>query len=275
MSIVINNLSFSYSLERKIFENLNLEISKNQITSIVGESGLGKSTLLEILVGLQTNYDGEISIDNQIIDKKYFKENMKNRVHKILLVFQNSSLQLFLPTVREELLSTPQKLKYDMKEIEKKRKEYFTYLNLTDDFLDKKIYYLSGGEKKKIAIIASLLLNPDYIILDEPTIGLDVKSSYQILKILKKYCGDNKTVILVTHDMRIMKEISDEIILFEKNIVSKFTYDDFIKSEYTLKKKMISVDDYYLRLINDQLKKNYETIDQFVIEYHRLEDDEK
>lgn len=212
MEIVLNNIM--YSIQNKvILDNINLNIKTNSITAIVGKSGSGKTILLEIIDKLIKPTNGNISL----------------KTDKIGMVFQFSEEQFFCSTVKKEI-EFGLRYKNDITLLDKKVNDALKMVGLSSEYLNRNPFSLSSGEKKKVAIASILALNPEIIILDEPTMGLDNMSKenlIKIIKLLKKRYG--KTIIIASNDTDFVHNISDDIvILHEGKVVSQGNkYDVF------------------------------------------------
>jgi polar amino acid transport system ATP-binding protein len=189
----IKNLTKSY--DRKIFDYFNIDIG-NGVTVIMGKSGIGKTTLLRCIAGLE----------------KFEKGSIIKKTNNIGIVFQDFNLWETL-SVKENIILAPKlkKKKYDLNSICKK-------LNIVN-ILNKYPNQLSGGEKQRVAIARTLITNPDLILLDEITSSLDKKNVKEIEDIIKKLSKENKSMIVVTHNIEFAKSIADKIV--DLNILNK------------------------------------------------------
>ena len=194
MEIKIKDLCKRYG-KLEIFNHFNLEIESGKITCLYGESGCGKTTILNI-IGLIENYQsGEVEYDG----KRYKKEKDIRMMHRdrIGFIFQDFGLIENL-TVRENL-EIVQKIK-KMKDKLTNMTEILESLNL-GGVLNRKVYELSGGEQQRVAIAKLLLKNPNLILADEPTASLDEHNQKVILDLMRKLCDQGKTVVIVSHDL--------------------------------------------------------------------------
>lgn len=201
----IKNISFSYEANNMILQDLDMSFNEGKVVAIQGESGEGKSTLLTILSGLESRFQGEIILDDKVINKselhKYNKEN-------IGIIFQELNLINYL-NLQDNLL---QGCLVKNKPIDtNKMKEYLDYFNLSDLDLNKYPTTLSGGQQQRIAIIRALLSDMKIILADEPTASIDSKNSNLIIEQLKELAKkESKIVIVITHDNEIASQC-DEI----------------------------------------------------------------
>ena len=206
--IEIKNLNKSFK-ENQVFINFNCQIKDGFMTAIIGKSGSGKSTLLNMIGLLDLDYQGEILYDN--INIKNLKENKQTEFirNNINYLFQNYAL-IDNETVEQNLLLTLAYEKINKKVKLNKINTVLTKVGL-DNFNDKKIYTLSGGEQQRIALARTIIKKGNIILADEPTGNLDEENKNQVLNILKELKKLGKTIIIVTHDLSIANEC-DEII---------------------------------------------------------------
>ena len=206
--IEIKNLNKSFK-ENQVFTNFNCHIKDGFMTAIIGKSGSGKSTLLNMIGLLDLDYQGDILYDN--INIKNLKENKQTEFIRknINYLFQNYAL-IDNETVEQNLLLALAYEKISKKEKLDKINQVLAKVGL-DNFNDKKIFTLSGGEQQRIALARTIIKTGNIILADEPTGNLDEENKNQVLKILKELKDLGKTIIIVTHDLSIAHEC-DEII---------------------------------------------------------------
>ena len=230
IKVKIKDISYYYEKKRKIIDSFSVNIPKNSITAITGKSGTGKTTLIEIISGLAflgENFSGEIEYnfrnenkekeDEKLLLYKNISERELYEIRKrIGIVFQNTGEQFFSGTVLEELEYNITK-KYKIKN--KKSKELSDRINeiaeifgYDEKFLMKSPFILSGGEKKMLGLALAVCLEPEILLLDEPTGALDYNMTVKFMKIVEKMKKNGTTVILVTHDENIVKQYSDYIL---------------------------------------------------------------
>ena len=230
IKVKIKDISYYYEKERKIIDSFSVNIPKDSITAITGKSGTGKTTLIEIISGLAflgENFSGEIGYnfrnenkekeDEKLLLYKNISERELYEIRKRMgIVFQNTGEQFFSGTVLEELEYNITK-KYKIKN--KKSKELSDRINeiaeifgYDEKFLMKSPFVLSGGEKKMLGLALAVCLEPEILVLDEPTGALDYNTTVKFMKIVEKMKKNGTTVILVTHDENIVKQYSDYIL---------------------------------------------------------------
>jgi energy-coupling factor transport system ATP-binding protein len=231
MFIDLKNVSFTYNLkmpfETEVLKSINLSIKKGEFIGIIGHTGCGKTTLLQLLNGLLEPTEGKILIDGVDIHKE--KKKLKEIRKKIGLSFQYPENQLFEETIFREIAFGPKNMGIkDEKLIENVRRA----MEMVD--LDYSIYKerspfnISGGEMRRVAIASILAIDPEIIILDEPTASLDPQTRNKLLNLIKDiYNRHRKTIILVSHNMEIIAELAHRIIVMDKG---KIVFDNSPKN---------------------------------------------
>ena len=199
-----------------------LKIEEGKITSIIGKSGSGKTTLVELINALNIPDEGKIKVGEFEFDKKTIKKikNINDLRVNVGLLFQFPEDQFFNMTVFDEISFGMKYFKNLSANVEKKVSGALKMVGLNDDYLYKNPFKLSNGEKRKIAIASVLAYNPNILILDEPTIGLDSISKRNLILLLRNLKAKyNKTIILISHDIEMVHQLSDHIILMNKGKV--------------------------------------------------------
>ena len=193
---------------------VNLEIRAREQISVLGANGSGKSSLLHVLNGLVFPQRGEIRFLGRPLTEDILRNQEFNSLFRrtVGLVFQNSDIQLFSPTVRDEIAFGPIQLGLSKDEIEERVNDLLEMLSI-ESLSDRPPYQLSGGEKKKVAIASSLAINPDVLLLDEPTSGLDPKTQSWLVDLLEELHRAGKTIVTATHDLGIVERISQRTIV--------------------------------------------------------------
>jgi cobalt/nickel transport system ATP-binding protein len=244
--IEIKNVTYSY-LDIIALNNINLEIKPGEAVALMGANGCGKSTLLKLINGIISPERGSYRFDGEEITHKKLQDNkFSKQLHqRIGFVFQNSDTQLFCSSVFEEIAFGPRQMGLDELEVTKRVKDCLKLLNI-ENFESRIPYHLSGGEKRKVAIACVMSLNPDVLVLDEPMNGLDPKTQRWLVEFLVKLNKAGKTLIISTHNLELVHEISTRAILFneEHTIVADMSTKELLK-DINLLKKVNLVDEYY------------------------------
>ncbi len=209
--IEVKNLKKQFG-KNVVLDNINLEIKKGEVVSLIGPSGSGKSTILRSIIDLETITSGDILIEgNNLKDKKIRKEMLL----KTGMVFQTFNLFPHM-SVRNNIVKTLELVKkMDKKEANKIAEETLEVVGLIDK-IDNFPSELSGGQKQRVAIARALSLRPDILLFDEPTSALDPELVKEVLDIIRKLKNDKITMLIVSHEMNFVKEISDKVVVLEK-----------------------------------------------------------
>ncbi len=203
MSFIINHLSHIYgektTLEVKALDDVSMKIADGEFIGLIGHTGSGKSTFVQHLNGLMKATSGQILYNGEdIYDKSY--DRVKLRYH-VGLVFQYPEHQLFEESVFKDVCFGPKNMGLSEKEAELKAYEALKKVKLPDEYFYVSPFDLSGGQKRRVAIAGVLAMQPDVLILDEPTAGLDPTGRDEILELIKELHEGGKTIILVSHSM--------------------------------------------------------------------------
>lgn len=243
MEIKFNDVSFSYNLktplEKEVLKNINLEIENGKVTGLIGKSGSGKSTMVQLINALNFPTKGNLEVGTFLIDSKKRKIKKINDLRvNIGLIFQFPEEQFFNMTVFDEISFGMKYFKFKTKDIEKRIANALKMVGLNKDYIYRNPFTLSSGEKRKIVIASILAYNPSILILDEPTIGLDSISKKKLLELIitlkNRY---KKTIIIVSHDVDLIHQISDKIVvLHDGKVVLEGNKYEVFKHEEDLKK---------------------------------------
>ncbi len=218
MAIKINHLSYTYLKktpnEVEALNDISLEIPEGKITTIIGHTGSGKSTLIQTLNGLLLPTSGTVEIGNFVVssDKRKNKKIKELRKH-VSIVFQFPEYQLFEETVEKDVAFGLKNYGFKEDEAIKKAHEALNRVGLDESFYKRSPFELSGGEKRRVAIAGIIAIGPEVLVLDEPTAGLDPVGSKIILDLVVDLNKQGKTIILVTHDMNIVMNYADHVVV--------------------------------------------------------------
>lgn len=223
MSIKINNLTYIYNkdtaFEKKALDDVSLEIKKGEFIGLIGHTGSGKSTLIQHLNGIISPTKGEILVDGDNIHKD--KAKLKEVRRRIGLAFQYPEYQLFEMSVYKDVAFGPTNMLLSKEDIDKNVVSALETVGISSDLYEKSPFDLSGGQKRRVAIAGVLAMNPEVLILDEPTAGLDPKGRDEILQAIKRLHKERGiTVILVSHSMEDVAKLVDRIIVMHEGKVA-------------------------------------------------------
>ena len=221
----LKNLSYVYGtgtpFEKTAVNNLSLSIEKGEFIGIMGHTGSGKSTLVQMLNGLMKPTSGQVLLDGEDIWAN--PKDIRKIRFKVGMVFQYPEYQLFEETVAKDIAFGPTNMGKSGAELEKAVNDAARFTGLKDELLEKSPFDLSGGEKRRAAIAGVIAMNPEVLVLDEPTAGLDPMGRDVLLSQIVQYHKERKnTVILVSHSMEDIARVADKIIVMNKSNLVMF-----------------------------------------------------
>ena len=214
--IIVEKLRHIYSagtpFEVAAIEDIDLVIPQGQLVAVIGHTGSGKSTFIQHLNALLSPSSGKVSCGGKDINEnKLSRKAVKSQVG---LVFQYPEYQLFEETVYKDISFGPQNMGLDQKEVDRRVRAAAYFVGLRDDQLEKSPFELSGGQKRRVAIAGVIAMEPEVLILDEPTAGLDPEGVESILGNIRDYHrAHNATIILVSHSMEEMARTVDRLVV--------------------------------------------------------------
>ena len=207
----IKNLSKCYG-DTKVLKNINISVKKGEVVVIIGPSGCGKSTLLRCLNGLEEIQEGEVLLDDQVVNPN--KKNLSKNREKIGMVFQSYDLFPHLTILQNVTLAPIKVKKRNRREVEKEALELLERVGLRskkDDYPRQ----LSGGQKQRVAIVRALIMHPEVLLLDEITAALDPEMVREVLDVVLDLAKEGRTMVIVTHEMQFAKAVADRVIFLE------------------------------------------------------------
>jgi energy-coupling factor transport system ATP-binding protein len=226
-----------------VLDDFNYQFAKNKIYFIVGNSGSGKTSLVSHFNGLLKSKYGDLTIGDQVILGK----DRKIRHFKLLrktcgMVFQFPEYQLFKDTIEKDIIFGPINLGENKNEAKSKAKKYLNTLGLDDSFLQRSPFELSGGQKRRVAIAGILAIEPEILVFDEPTAGLDPAGEREMLNIIQKAHQSGKTVIIITHVMDQVLALGDEVlVLHNKKLEAAGTPYEIFTNKNLLQKTTLDL----------------------------------
>ncbi len=235
MSVLsVHNLIYGYSkgtpFETGALKGVSLDFEQGEIVAVIGHTGSGKSTLLQHLNGLLKADSGRVLFEGKDIYSS--KESLRNCRFNVGLCFQYPEQQLFESTVYADVAFGPKNMGLSEEEIKARVYESISYVGLTEDYLEKSPFDLSGGEKRRVAIAGILSMRPKVLILDEPTAGLDPVGKNNLLQLIKDYNQKTgSTVIFVSHNMDDVAVVADRVIVMNKGEVALLGKVDEVYSQ--------------------------------------------
>ena len=277
MSIKLTNVTHTYMpktpFEKVALKSISLEIQKGEFVAVIGHTGCGKSTLVQHFNGLLRPDSGEVYVDGVKMEKK---NTLKLR-EKIGLVFQYPEHQLFEETVYKDIAFGLKRLKLSPEEQEKMIFDAAEKVGLDRSLMDRSVYELSGGQKRRVAIAGVLVMNPSYLVLDEPAAGLDPEGKNEMLRFAKRLNKEQgTTIVLISHCMEDVAETAGRVIVMDDGEIIMDGPPSYVFSKYeTLTERGLDVPEItrlFIRLhrYNAEVNPNVFTVEEGVAEIERL-----
>ena len=267
MSITIKNLTHIYNegmpFEKTALNDINIEINTGEFVGIIGHTGSGKSTLIQMFNGLLKPSRGEVIVNGQNIHSD--KINKKEVRQKVGLVFQYPEYQLFEMTIKEDVAFGPKNLGLSEEEINERVKYALEAVGLDESYYEKSPFELSGGQKRRVAIAGVLAMKPETLILDEPTAGLDPKGRNELFEQLQKMHKElGLTIVLISHSMEDVARYAEKLFVLYKG---KIAYQGTPREVFAHGKKLeeIGLAMPQIRYVMEALKDKGMPIDEDVL----------
>lgn len=234
MMLKAENIEYSYDDGTKALKGINFDIPKGKMVSLIGKNGAGKSTLFLQFNGILRPDKGKIYIDDK--ELKYDKKSLVECRQKVGIVFQNPDDQIFAPTVEEDVAFGPLNLELSMDEVQERVTKALKRVGM-EGYEKKAPHYLSGGQKKRVAIAGILAMKPDLMILDEPTAGLDPAGVQKISKLLKELNEEGMTILISTHNVDLVPTYADYVyVMLDGKIIGNGTPKEVFSKKDLIKK---------------------------------------
>ena len=238
----IENVNYKYPLENKqVLKNINIEIKKGEFWAVIGKNGSGKTTFCNMLRRFVPDfYKGELTGKITLEDKELKDYSQKELVQKIGFVFQNPFTQIsgVKDTVFEEIAYGLENLGVEKEEIISRVEKILKLLEI-EKLRDRNPYDLSGGQKQRVALASIIAMNPDILVIDEPTSQLDPKGTEDIFKIINLMANEGKTIILVEHKLELIAEYAQNIlVLDEGEIILSGKAEEVLNNKILLEKEI-------------------------------------
>ncbi len=227
MPVEFSSVFFSYSSkpnpEKDALKGVSFRIDDGSFTAIVGRTGCGKSTLVQQINALLRPYQGEVRVGEFLncADKKKRSKNVKALREQVGLVFQFPEYQLFEDNVLKDVMFGPKNFGKSQEEAREAAIKALEEVGLDESFGSRSPFELSGGEKRRVAIAGILAMSPSILVVDEPTAGLDPVGSLEMMDLFEKIHQKGTTVILVTHDMNLVLDYCDRVIVMDEGKIAK------------------------------------------------------
>lgn len=257
---------FSYAA----LKGIDLEIPLGKVTAIIGETGSGKSTLVQHLNALLLPTEGELHILDKTITAGSKPKHLKELRRQVGLVFQFPEYQLFEETIEKDISFGPKNFGVSAEAAAQRAREVLQVVGLDDSYLQRSPFDLSGGQKRRIAIAGILAMDPDVLVLDEPTAGLDPQGARDMMQLFvdmnKKY---GKTVLIVTHDMEHVLQYCEEVVVVQDGRIKKYCdVQSFFETVELLKE--LNINPPAVIRLREELRKRGFEIERTILDMEKL-----
>ena len=242
MGITLESVNYTYQagtpFEGRALFDINLSIKEGSYTAFIGHTGSGKSTIMQLLNGLNVPTEGAVIVDDIKITADSKNKDIKPVRKKVGLVFQFPESQLFEETVLKDVAFGPQNFGVSIEEAEQLAREKLAMVGTSEEFFEKNPFELSGGQMRRVAIAGILAMEPEVLVLDEPTAGLDPKGRRELMSLFKELNQNGMTIVLVTHLMDDVANYADYVNVLESGKLVRSGYPkevfqdvDFLESK--------------------------------------------
>ena len=219
MGITLESVNYTYQagtpFEGRALFDINLSIKEGSYTTFIGHTGSGKSTIMQLLNGLNVPTEGAVIVNDIKITADSKNKDIKPVRKKVGLVFQFPESQLFEETVLKDVAFGPQNFGISIEEAEQLAREKLAMVGISEEFFEKNPFELSGGQMRRVAIAGILAMEPEVLVLDEPTAGLDPKGRRELMSLFKELHQNGMTIVLVTHLMDDVANYADYVNVLE------------------------------------------------------------
>lgn len=273
MSITFKDVEYVYSQDTPFayhaLKGVNLDIPKGSFTALIGHTGSGKSTLIQHINALLIPTKGEVDIGDVHITNTEKPKVLKPLRKKAGLVFQFPEYQLFEETIERDITFGPRNFGMNEEEAKEVARKMLKRVGLDESYLERSPFELSGGQKRRVAIAGILAMDPDILVLDEPTAGLDPQGAKEMLDLFKDFQLSGKTVVMVSHDMNQVLEYCDHVVVMNHGKIERHCSVDelFSEEEYL---SSLSIDLPIMTSFIMKLNKNGFTIDHTIKDIDKL-----
>lgn len=208
-------------MERRALYNIEFDVPKGQFLAIIGHTGSGKSTLIQHMNGLLKPSSGNIKVGDKVIESDDKNRDLREIRQHVGLVFQFPEYQLFEETIERDIIFGPMNYGVSEEEAIRRAHDVIQMVGLDIEMLGRSPFNLSGGQMRRVAIAGILAMDPDILVLDEPTAGLDPRGQFEIMEMFYKLNKEyGKTIVLVTHDMDLVAKYAEEVIVMNKGVLT-------------------------------------------------------
>jgi cobalt/nickel transport system ATP-binding protein len=242
-----NNMSFAYSRQAALFNNISFQIHSGESVALLGANGSGKSTLLKIMCGLCHPQSGSFqAFGRKITGADFEDDSFSKHYHaRIGFLFQNTQVQVLTTRVWDEIAYGPLQLSLPRSEVQRRVDDVLAFLDI-GHLRERSPYRLSGGEQKKVALASVLVLNPQVLIFDEPTNGLDPRTQSWLVSVLLKLNEQGRTLIIATHNLELAHTLCPRsLLLSEQHQIIFDGPTDHILNDHEMLREANLIADFY------------------------------
>ena len=242
MGITLENVSYIYQngtpFASTALSDVSITIKDGSYTALIGHTGSGKSTILQLLNGLLVPTDGEVRVFDTLITPTSVNKEIRQIRKQVGLVFQFAENQIFEETVLKDVAFGPQNFGVSREEAEIIAREKLALVGIDESLFERSPFELSGGQMRRVAIAGILAMEPRILVLDEPTAGLDPIGRKELMNLFKKLHQDGITIVLVTHLMDDVAEYADQVYMMEKGRLVKSGEPSFVFQDIDFMEKI-------------------------------------
>ncbi|WP_142559163.1 energy-coupling factor transporter ATPase [Streptococcus mitis] len=242
MGITLENVSYIYQngtpFASTALSDVSLTIKDGSYTALIGHTGSGKSTILQLLNGLLVPTDGKVRVFDTLITPTSVNKEIRQIRKQVGLVFQFAENQIFEETVLKDVAFGPQNFGVSREEAETIAREKLALVGIDESLFERSPFELSGGQMRRVAIAGILAMEPRILVLDEPTAGLDPIGRKELMNLFKKLHQDGITIVLVTHLMDDVAEYADQVYVMEKGRLVKSGEPSFVFQDIDFMEKI-------------------------------------
>lgn len=274
MSIIFKHVSHTYNADSPFsyiaLDDIDLEIMEGKVTAIIGETGSGKTTLVQHLNALLLPTSGEIEVLDKVISSKEKPKNLKELRKNVGLVFQFPEYQLFEETILKDVCFGPKNFGMQEEDAKQRATEILQICGMDETYLEKSPFDLSGGQKRRVAIAGILAMDPSVLVLDEPTAGLDPQGAKEMMQLFVEMNEVyHKTVLIVTHDMEHVLTYCERVVVVKDGHIERnCEVQDFFKDVELLHK--LGIQPPHVIALREQLRLKGFHLDESIIEIEHL-----
>lgn len=223
MAIVFDQVNFSYDGQAPVLQDVNLTLASGQVTAIIGQTGAGKSTLMQHVNGLLKPTSGQVRVEDFVLDAQTKEKTLVALRKRVGMVFQFPENQLFANTVLADVMYGPLNFGLDKARAQQAAQTALQRVGLSEQYWQVSPFDLSGGQMRRVALAGVLASEPEILVLDEPAAGLDPKGQADLLAMIASLRAEGTTILLITHQMEHVVAVADHVVVMGNGAVQTVT----------------------------------------------------